>query len=151
MTNQSIFSVRPVGVKDASEICLLADQLGYPDTLDAVKTRLEIILTNPNQAVFVIEMNGGKVVGYVHVVRQVYVEAGTLVELGGLVIHANFRHMGLGKLLIAEAEKWTHEKGCHTIRLRSNIIRSEAHNFYRNLGFEITKTQHTFIKTLGKR
>ena len=46
------------------------------------------------------------------------------------------------------AEEWAGEKRCATVTLRSNVIREEAHAFYRSLGFSVYKTQHAFRKTL---
>ncbi len=147
---RTTFNIRLALPEDAPEICILAEQLGYPDSIDAVASRLQAILSDPSQVVFVVETGDKKVVGYLHAICQVSLETGLVTEVGGLVIHSDFRRMGLGKLLMAEAEKWAVSQGCQIIRLRSNIIRAEAHKFYRDLGYEIYKTQHAFIKSLVK-
>ncbi|SLM18483.1 Acetyltransferase family protein (fragment) [uncultured spirochete] len=35
------------------------------------------------------------------------------------------------------------------MRLKTNIVRVEAHRFYENMGFERTKTQYTYVKKLA--
>jgi GNAT superfamily N-acetyltransferase len=48
-----------------------------------------------------------------------------------------------------EAERWTAEKGLSVLRLKTNVIRVDAHRFYENMGFERTKTQYTYVKQLA--
>jgi hypothetical protein len=46
------------------------------------------------------------------------------------------------------AETWTLEKGCSSVYLRSNVIRTGAHEFYKRLGYTIIKSQYAFRKVL---
>jgi GNAT superfamily N-acetyltransferase len=52
----------------------------------------------------------------------------------------------LSAALTAAAEKRAAASGCTTIRLRSNVIRGDAHRFYERLGYERLKTQYAFRK-----
>ena len=61
-----------------------------------------------------------------------------------------FRGRGIGRALVAEAEKWAREKGLETLRLRANAVRTEAHKFYLGLGFKNTKQQLVFVKSLAR-
>jgi len=56
---------------------------------------------------------------------------------------------GIGHALMREAERWTAEKGLSVLRLKTNVIRVDAHRFYENMGFERTKTQYTYVKQLA--
>ena len=40
------------------------------------------------------------------------------------------------------------EKGIDHIRIRSNIIRQEAHKFFQQRGFQNFKTQEVFVKMI---
>lgn len=150
MANQtSKGNIRQAELADASEIRSLAEQLGYPNTISSIESRLEIILKDPAQVVFISETENGEICGYVHAIHQVHIELQPLVEIAGLVVHSDYRHAGYGKSLMARAEHWAFAKGCRIVRLHSNIIRKEAHNFYRSLGYDVYKTQYSFIKTSG--
>jgi len=46
------------------------------------------------------------------------------------------------------AEAWTLEKGCTSVYLRSNVIRTRAHKFYKRIGYTIVKSQYAFRKNL---
>jgi len=146
-TQNSVF-VRRADMDDLADISRLAEQLGYPNSLEDMQKRLQVILSNPEQAVFVVDTASKKVAGYIHALKHVFIEVDPVVDVGGLVIDEQYRRQGLGKILLAAVESWTMEVGYKHIRLRSNIIREASHQFYKNMGFSINKTQYSFIKTL---
>lgn len=140
--------IRFATLEDLAAINALADQLGYPNSLEAMRSRLEVILSRKDQAIFVASQPGLSVFGYIHVLEKTSLEVGHVAEIGGLVVDKEFRRQGLGKALLRAAEMWAQEKDCVLIRLHSNIIREGAHRFYQDLGYAITKTQYAFSKSL---
>jgi GNAT superfamily N-acetyltransferase len=140
--------VRPATMDDLEDISHLAEQLGYPNSLEDMQKRLQVILNNPEQGVFVVDTASKIVAGYIHAMKHVFIEVDPLVDVGGLVIDEQYRRQGLGKILLAAVESWAIEGGYQHIRLRSNIIREASHQFYKNMGYSINKTQYSFIKTL---
>ena len=52
-----------------------------------------------------------------------------------LVVQNKYKRMGIGRLLIDSCYAIGRERGCYRIRLESGNQRSEAHEFYKNLGF----------------
>lgn len=140
--------IRRAEVGDLQEVCLLAGQLGYPGSSEQFLARLERILGNPSQEILVVEIAGCRAAGYIHVLLQNFLEIDPIVEVGGLVVNQEYRHIGIGKALLTAAEDWAKNAGCRQIRLHSNIIRTEAHTFYLTLGYSIIKTQHAFLKKL---
>jgi GNAT superfamily N-acetyltransferase len=69
-------------------------------------------------------------------------------EIAGLVVDEPRRGRGIGTRLMAAAEEWARNRGLGALRLRSNVIRDEAHAFYRRQGFASSKTSLLFTKTL---
>jgi len=132
---------------DLPALANLCTQLGYPSTAEEVKHRLETILEQEGHAVFVVEMDG-QAAGWVHVYASPTIESETCAEIGGLVVDKAHRGQGLGKALLAKAEMWARQGGIPEVRVRSNVIRKEAHLFYEALGYENIKTQFTFRKRL---
>ena len=127
---------------------MLAGQLGYPSTQTQVAQRLRRVEGDDRHAVFVAESHDGPVIGWVHVFVCHLVESEPSAEIGGLVVDEQRRSAGVGRMLLEQAETWARMHGCASIRLRSNIIRKEAHAFYLKRGYSIVKTQHAFTKTL---
>ena len=76
------------------------------------------------------------------------VEADARAEVSGLVVDERFRSQRVGERLLAHAEEWARENGCHAIGLRSNVIRDRAHAFYERHGYAHVKTQKAFRKQL---
>jgi len=70
------------------------------------------------------------------------------IEIGGLVVKDGLRGSGIGKSLLAAAEKWAFDQDCREMRVRSNIIRADAHDFYLGQGYQDNKKQTVFIKSL---
>ena len=53
---------------------------------------------------------------------------------------SDYRRMGIGKLLMAECERFAKDKGCAHIKFTSSYKREDAHAFYTNLGYSIVES-----------
>jgi GNAT superfamily N-acetyltransferase len=141
--------IRAARSGEEEQIARLSGQLGYPATPEEIRLRLEALRSDPRHAVYVAAAAaGGRLLGWVHVFLYRGVESDVRAEIGGLVVDATHRGRGAGRLLMEEAERWARGSGCRRVTLRSNVIREEAHRFYRKLGYELHKTQHAFRKEL---
>lgn len=141
------FAIRPAREGDAGRIAALSGQLGYPAAEGDVLGRLRAIGQRPDHAVFVAEA-AGRVVGWVHVYTVATVESPAHAEIGGLVVDEAHRGRGIGRALMQRVEAWARDAGLGTVRLRSNVIRAEAHAFYERIGYAPVKTQKVFAKVL---
>ena len=139
--------VRRATLADAESVARLCGQLGYAASVDETQARLRMIGSRPDQVVMVAE-NGGAVVAGIDLHIEHSIAAGKTVQIAGLVVDENHRGSGVGRLLMRHAEEWARSNGCSSLRLRSNIIRSQAHEFYEKLGYKVTKTQKAFAKEL---
>ncbi len=140
--------VRRARKEDAAAIAALAGQLGYPSTREQIEKRLERVLADSEHAVFVAEMPGGRIGGWLHAFAYHVLESDARAEVAGLVVDESQRGTGVGRLLMQSAEDWAREKGFPAVGLRSNIVRHKAHGFYQRMGYRIPKTQHVFRKEL---
>ena len=82
--------------------------------------------------------------------RQVWIglESGPDVEVGGLVVDEHHGGAGIGRLLMNEAETWARQQGCRRVRLRSNVVRTAAHEFYQRIAYTVCKTHYAFERIL---
>jgi GNAT superfamily N-acetyltransferase len=143
-----LVTIRPFRPGDEERIAELSRQLGYPSTAEDIRRRMEPLLGDADHAVFVADLPDLPAAGWVHVFRLATVESDARAEIGGLVVDEACRRSGVGRRLMERAEAWARERNCATVSLRSNVIRDEAHRFYRELGYSVVKTQHAFRKSL---
>jgi GNAT superfamily N-acetyltransferase len=145
MSHQPV--VRRATSADAEPVARLCGQLGYAASAAQAAERLRTIDSHPGHAVLVAE-SAGTVVAWIDLHIEHSIAAGKTVQVAGLVVDENHRGSGVGRLLMRHAEEWARSKGCSSVRLRSNIIRAQAHEFYEKLGYKVTKTQKAFAKEL---
>jgi len=139
--------VRHATAADADDIADLTAQLGYDVDSSLVKDRLSRILLRSDQRFLIADLDG-RSVGWLHAVITEYIETGTFVTIGGLVVDRSHRGQGIGRLLMEYAESWARERACPIVRLWSSAGRAEAHRFYEHLGYSNLKTQYSFVKSL---
>jgi GNAT superfamily N-acetyltransferase len=142
------YKIRVAKIEDSTQLEQLIIQLGYFASAESVATRILEIGKDQNQIIYVSIEIGGEIIGWVHALKVRYLESEPFVEIGGLVVDINHRGKGIGKALMQAVERWAISQKLHEIRLRSNIIRSEAHIFYQKIGYQNIKTQYTFYKKL---
>jgi GNAT superfamily N-acetyltransferase len=90
----------------------------------------------------------GAVVGWIHGAEHELIETGRHCEILGLVVDAEHRQVGAGRLLVAAVEAWAADRGLDDVAVRSNVVRTESHPFYERLGYRRVKTQHAYRKRL---
>ena len=126
----------------------LAVQLGYQCSGEEVRDRLTHMSDLNQYAMFVAEIPGGQMAGWVGAYVFRSVETPSCAEISGLVVDQNLRSRGIGKVLLDAAERWARRIGCQTMSVRSNVKRDRSHQFYLNHGYQHVKTQKEFHKTL---
>jgi GNAT superfamily N-acetyltransferase len=139
--------LRRASAVDAAALATLLGELGYPSTEAEARQRVEQLSGRGDHAVYVAVIDGA-VVGWIHVFVLPSMEHPPRAVIAGLVVSELYRGRGIGERLVIEAEEWSLLHGCHHVRLRSNVVRKEAHRFYERLGYSVTKTSLTFDKVL---
>jgi GNAT superfamily N-acetyltransferase len=119
-------------------------ELGYPASEEFVVHRLAAISPRPGAKVLVADLNA-KVVGLVCLeMIPLFHLANPLGRITTLVIRSNLKRQGIGRRLIAEAERLAWEYGCDHIEITSGDHRADAHAFYDAVGYG--QVSRRFIK-----
>jgi ribosomal protein S18 acetylase RimI-like enzyme len=138
---------RPARSADAAGLVGLVEELGYPAPTAAVAERLARLLERVDQAVFLAEEEG-EIRGWIHVQEFHALASDPTGLVTGLVVDRAARRRGLGRALMGMAEDWARARGLASLRLRARAARTDAHAFYRGLGYELAKRQLQFRKEL---
>jgi GNAT superfamily N-acetyltransferase len=78
--------------------------------------------------------------------RQVLQRPRPVGRITALVVDARMRGRGVGRTLVAAAERTLLNAGCGLLEITSNVRLVEAHAFYAHLGYE--QTSFRFAKKL---
>jgi GNAT superfamily N-acetyltransferase len=118
-------------------------QLGYPN--DAVTIERILSRVSERRRILVSERHT-RVVGFVAVETRDELADCEGAEILALVVDENERGNGIGAALLRAAEDWANERDAKRIRVRSNVIRTDAHRFYEREGYAPVKDQRVFEK-----
>lgn len=146
--NPAQILVRPMTAKDEAEAARLATQLGYPSTPAQIEQRFRALGDSPDSRILIAEGPDGAVLGWIHVFGKRLLVSDPYAEIGGLVVDEAVRGQGVGSALMASAEAWARERGYEVVSIPTNVIRVEAHEFYKSRGYQVLKSQYKLRKRL---
>jgi GNAT superfamily N-acetyltransferase len=128
--------------KDDSLLSLMSE-LGYVHDQQSISTNINEVQLRGGE-IFVADVNG-KIAGCVCAILDARLAAGLCGEIVSLVVAQEYRGSGIGKGLVAYAERWLGTK-VDKVRIRANVIRAEAQGFYQSQGYQEEKIQKLFTK-----
>jgi ribosomal protein S18 acetylase RimI-like enzyme len=141
--------IRDAELNDAPELAVLMCELGYETRPPEMEARLKLILSNPACKTFVAIMNGC-ICGMIGTVTYPSYEHNDNDRSGrilALVTLRAARRRGIGRALIATAEKGFAQRGIKRVALDTRLTREDAHKFYESLGYE--RNGSRFVKQLA--
>jgi len=139
--------IRQARAADAAALRSLTEHLGYSASLEAIAQRSATLLALDEHSLLVASV-GERVCGWIHVFAAHRLEAEDFAEIGGLVVDEASQGQGIATALVEAAESWARSRGLGFIRVRCNVIRAEAHRFYRRRGYASLKQQTVFQRSL---
>lgn len=141
MTDQATTVLRPASAADAEAIAALFTDEGFPAGPSDIVTRLARFDT-PQSRVIVAEHDGA-LIGFIAVHALPRFEHGDwIMRILALVVDAGARERGVGRMLIAEAERVGRDLGATFIELTSGHHRPEARHLYESIGYDSTVTAY---------
>ena len=149
MPNKILFepTIRAAEVEDAAALSQLMCELGYETTQSEMEMRMERIATDERYRTFV-AVRDGKVCGMIGTLKCPSYEhndpGGRIVALA---VSSTMRRCGVGRALIATAEKDFAQRGIRRVALNTQLARENAHKFYESLGYQ--RNGWRFVKQLS--
>ena len=143
MTDQ--IRIRKIQEGDAPRIVELNQELGYRTSSFLVERQLNTILNDRNHYGY-IAITENQIVGYIHGFISIRLTTEPFAEIGGLIIDERYRKRGIGRILVDHMEQKINE--VEKFRVRCNVKRSSAHEFYLALNYQESKEQKVFERKL---
>jgi ribosomal protein S18 acetylase RimI-like enzyme len=141
--------IRVADMKDAATLAQLMCELGYETAELEMQMRMERIAADEGYRTFVAVLDG-KVCGMIGTLTCPSYEhndpGGRILALATLT---TVRRRGIGRALIATAEKDFANRGIRRVALNTQLVREDAHKFYESLGYE--RNGWRFVKQLSVR
>lgn len=144
------FRVRPVTAADAAALGPLLAQLGYALDEGEIRQRIGRIAAAGGHYLVAAEGAEGSLIALLHVYGRAALEKPPEAVVQALVVRDGLRGGGVGRAMMALAERWAREAGYRYVSLGSQVSRADAHAFYERLGYERYATSHQFRKPLDE-
>lgn len=133
---------------DAAGVAKLLAELGYECTPADAMERIREMSGEEHQALIVADLHG-ELCGLVALDVMYYLPLGrNTCRITALVVGDEYRHFGLGRVLLREAEQVARQHGAARIEVTTAGHRHEAHDFYRACGYAESSVR--FMKPLGE-
>ena len=141
MIDTASLTFRRATPADAERIAALFTDEGYPAGASAIEQRLARF--GGDASAVIVADAGGEVLGFIalHVLPR-FEHDDRLIRIVALVVDAGVRERGVGRLLMAEAERLGRELDAAFIEVTSGHHRPEARQFYESLGYDPSVTSY---------
>ena len=141
MTDQATTTLRPAEAGDAEAIANLFTDEGYPAGPSDIVVRLERF-ASPDARVVVAEHEGA-LLGFIafHALPR-FEHDDWIIRVLALVVDAGARERGVGRTLMAEAERVGVALGAAFIEVTAGHHRPEARHLYESIGYDASVTAY---------
>ena len=135
MTDAATVTIRPATTADAERLAALLTDEGYPAGETDLAARVERFST-PDSHVLVAEASG-EVIGFIafHLIPRFETDE-RFARIVALVVDPGVRERGIGKRLMADAERVAREEGAAFLEVTSGHHRPEARKLFESLGYD---------------
>lgn len=141
MTDPAQLELRPATSADAPAIAALFTDEGYPVGPSDIVTRLGRFASDESRVL--VAEHEGTILGFIAIHAMPRFEHDDrIVRILALVVDAGARERGVGRALMAEAERIGRDLGAAFVELTAGHHRPEARHLYESLGYDATVTAY---------
>jgi GNAT superfamily N-acetyltransferase len=134
-------ALRPATIADAERIAALFTEEGYPVGASAVESRLARF-AGPDSTVIVAD-HDGEILGFIalHVLPR-FEQDDMFVRIVALVVDSAVRERGIGRVLMAEAERIGRDQAAAFVEVTAGHHRPTARHLFESLGYDASLTAY---------
>lgn len=131
------YKIRKIAMSDVKLLLPLIQQLGYTTTEENLVARIALYQHSEHDRAWIAIQNE-EIIGCVAVhFYDLFHSTERYARILSLVVKDTHRRRGIGKRLIARAERYAIQKNCSALELSSSMkrIKLGTHDFYAKLGY----------------
>ena len=134
-------ALRPATVADAQRIAALFTEEGYPAGATAIESRLGHF--DSDDSTVIVADHDGEILGFIalHVIAR-FEHDDSFVRIVALVVDSAVRDRGIGRVLMAEAERIGHQREAAFVEITAGHHRPAARHLYDSLGYDPNLTAY---------
>ena len=133
--------IREIQVSDSEAIAKLSIQLDYTSDSEMICQQL-ISIKDKKDHYALVATDQEEIIGFIHGFLAIRITSSPFLEIGSLLVKEDHRRKGIGNLMLKEIKRHAHHSG--KIRVRCNVKRKVAHQFYTALNYIELKEQKVF-------
>ena len=135
MTDAAAVAIRPATTADAGRLAALLTDEGYPAGESDLAARIDRFST-PDSHVLVAEASG-EVIGFVafHLIPRFETDE-RFARIVALVVDPGVRERGIGRQLMADAERIARDDGAAFLEITAGHHRPDARKLFESLGYD---------------
>ncbi len=138
-------NIRPARVSDLGKIITLEEICFAEESF--TRSQLRYLMTKAKADFWVTEEPGGEISSFIVLLRR---KNSSGMRIYSVAVSPGYRGKGLGRLLLAEAEKRAKEAGLNHLRLEVSVLNESAVRLYLNYGFEVFGERPAYYKNGSK-
>ena len=138
------YRIRSAASADSKQLAALIEQLGYGADERLIQAQLARLASQPGTTVLVADDDGAVLALLCFSIIPLLHVSGGLGRISALVVDSQFKGLGVGRRLVAEAEEFAWNNDCARIEITSGDHRPDAHAFYEAIGYK--QDSRRFIK-----
>lgn len=134
-------ALRPATSADAPRIAALFTEEGYPAGASAIEARLGHF--DSDDSTVIVADHDGEILGFIalHVVPR-FEHDDSFIRIVALVVDSTVRDRGIGRVLMAEAERIGRERAAAFVEITAGHHRPAARHLYDSLGYDPNLTAY---------
>jgi len=134
-------ALRPATRADAPRIAALFTEEGYPAGASAIEARLGHF--EGDDSTVIVADHDGEILGFIalHVVPR-FEHDDSFIRIVALVVDSTVRDRGIGRVLMAEAERIGRERAAAFVEITAGHHRPAARHLYDSLGYDANLTAY---------
>lgn len=139
MSKQSNISIRTATEADIPQLLELYSELQPLDPPIDYNAAISVWEQAVNSGVmYFVADNNERIVAtcYVAIIPNITRRCSPIGFIENIITAADYRRCGIGQKLLTTAVEYAKAQGCYKVILQSSIKRTEAHQFYKSIGFD---------------